>query len=751
MSSDADRAVERILCLDASGVTAGLTEDQLVASLRALLTNTAYATRIRLYLPRAPGQRSAQAAHDRLAELATMVGIDLTADPRIELHPPVADGLAGILSTLPPHAAELLFVSAGILVPPGWDTRLRAVAALDPRIGGISPLCAGLPPFAERSPGHSIAAWLLKEPPIRIEDWLRHDRLIAELGADRHPQLPLLLPVCCYLSGDAIAALRDTGDTHPVQLERAGLISLLAINLLVAWDPRAGGGERLSDYLAAAGHDSERFEWLRRALAEPPRDPSRPPAHRPAQLHITHSWGGGLGHWVDDFIQGDDTRSNLVLKSIGSWDAFGQRLELYATYTDLPPLRVWSLTLPIQSTALAQLEYGALLREIVADYGVQAILVSSLIGHSLDALSTGLPTLLIAHDHYPFCITLYAYFNGVCEDCDGVRLRRCIAENPGHGFFRNRSAEDWEALRRAFVHSLHVNPVTLVAPATSVLTRWQRQMPALSGVPARVIPHGLGLPPSPPLAGTDHERLRLVIPGKLSWAKGLSLLERALPVLGEFADVHLLGCGIEGRPFARIPGIFIIEHYARGQFDAELTLIRPHLGLLSSLVPETFSYTLSELNHYGIPVLATRVGSFVDRIEEDATGFFHAPDAESLIAAVRALDANRDRLAAVRDRLRQAPARDLAAMVSDYHTLLPLPPVGAPSLGLGQPPQARDAEILYVHPLATYAMALRAFARYSMAKLHQSPRLPPWMRILLPLPSRWSRALVRRLRPRLRR
>ncbi len=725
-------AAERILCLDASN---GAVDEHLAASLSAILAHTAYAMRIRLYLPCV----SDRSTHDRLDDLAARVGFDMANDLRIELHPGVAGGLAGILDTLPPHIGELLFVSAGIRVPPGWDTRLRTIAAHNPRIGSISPLCVGLPPFSECYPSQKRGG-----TSVSVEEWRRHDRFIAEIGVSQHLQLPLLLPICCYLSGAAVMAVRNREGSLLTGIEHAGLMSLTAVNLLVDWDPKAAAGEALPpDYLDVASQYSERFEWLRRALAERSCAPQQP-ASRPVQLHIAHSWGGGLGHWVDDFVHGDDTRINLVLKSIGSWDAFGQRLELYATYSDMPPRRVWSLTRPIQATDLAQIEYRDLLREIIADYGVQAILVSSLIGHSLDALSTGLPTLLVAHDHYPFCITLYAYFNGVCEDCDGARLRRCMAENPGHHFFRSRSAEDWEALRRAFVQSLHVNPVTLVVPAASVLARWRRQMPSLAELPARVIPHGLGLPPCAPLAGADGGRLRLVIPGRLSWAKGLSLLEQALPVLGSVADIHLLGCGSEGRLFARLPGVFITEQYARGQFGEALAAIRPHFGLLCSLVPETFSYTLSELNHYGIPVLATRVGSFVDRIDDGRTGFFYTPDAEDLIRAVRMIDQHRERLAVVRDHLQREPRRDLATMVRDYHVLLPLPPAGAPRKDLMHLPRAQDVEILYVNSTATYAMTLQAFIRYSIAKFQQSPRLPGWVRKLFGL--RRMHAVVRRIR-----
>lgn len=74
------------------------------------------------------------------------------------------------------------------------------------------------------------------------------------------------------------------------------------------------------------------------------------------------------------------------------------------------PLRYWDLGLPIRATATAHLQYQAILREIIADFRVEAIIVSSLVGHALDVLATGLPTVILAHDYYPFCPAVVIYF-----------------------------------------------------------------------------------------------------------------------------------------------------------------------------------------------------------------------------------------------------------------------------------------------------------------------------------------------------
>jgi GT2 family glycosyltransferase/glycosyltransferase involved in cell wall biosynthesis len=89
---------------------------------------------------------------------------------------------------------------------------------------------------------------------------------------------------------------------------------------------------------------------------------------------------------------------------------------------------------------------------------------------------------------------------------------------------------------------------------------------------------------------------------------------------------------------------------------------------------ETFSYTLSELRSFGIPVLATRLGALAERITDGVDGFLVAPDAAAICDAIDALRSEPGRLARVREALARLPLRTLADMAADYRDLLPLAP-----------------------------------------------------------------------------
>jgi len=506
-----------------------------------------------------------------------------------------------------------------------------------------------------------------------------------------------------------------------------------------------------STLLAARGHwrtahplSGLRWSVANAALAKDalPRRDTAQASGTPAavRLHVAHSWGGGLSTWVKDFCDADEGAENLVLRSIGVVGAFGQRLALYRGSESVEPLRVWELSLPIHASAIAHLQYRKVLDEIAGDFGVDCVIVSSLIGHSLDALRTGLPTVLVAHDHYPFCVAIFAFHGGECRSCGRERLADCLARNPGHRFFEGADADDWLALRDAFCATVRERRVTLVAPSPSVRERWLALMPALADARFEVIAHGISLAPAVPFEPPRDGPLRLIKLGRLSMEKGGELLEAMLPELAGFAHLTLLGCGEDAVRLGRRPGVTAIAGFSRDELPALIAKARPHLGLQLSIVPETFSYTLSELWHCRVPVLASRIGSLADRIRDGENGYLVDTGRAAVLDRLRKIAAERDALAGMRERLMNSPVRTREQMVADYRALLPTgrrrrlaaASVAAAAMSTaGGPGTGRIAlGPISVDPEVTYLQAARAFARYTLGKAAHSPRLPRALRRL---------------------
>jgi GT2 family glycosyltransferase/glycosyltransferase involved in cell wall biosynthesis len=398
------------------------------------------------------------------------------------------------------------------------------------------------------------------------------------------------------------------------------------------------------------------------------------------QLHVAHDLGGGIAKWLSDYCAADRERRNLVLRPLASDAAMARGVALYDGPATEAPLKSWAFSRPIAAAAVAHAEYRAALREAIEGWGVQGLIVSSLIGHSLEVLETQLPTLVVCHDYFPWCPAINLYYDGVCARCDGGRIADCHANNPEYNPFAGFDAPERVAVRERFVELARRANLRFVAPSDSVGRNLHALEPRLREVPVTTIAHGYSpaLPRVPMGALTAGDRLRVLVLGQLSKAKGQKLLEAALPRLANFADLYLLGCGEVGELFKFDARLQVIQRYEVSELPGHVAAIRPHLGLLMSVVSESFSYTLSELSMLGVPCLATEVGSFTDRIHHGENGFLFKPDVSSMVEALRALDADRAALARVRAHLESYRHRSTQEMVADYHRAMPLePPVSA--------------------------------------------------------------------------
>jgi glycosyltransferase involved in cell wall biosynthesis len=435
--------------------------------------------------------------------------------------------------------------------------------------------------------------------------------------------------------------------------------------------------------------------------------------HRPVQLHIMHFWGGGLDKWVRDFARADSSRINMILASYRIGETGGQRVVLYCDAVAFIPIRTWDIARPIRSTASSSDEYQRILEQVVKEFEVESIIVSSLIGHALEALTQPRRTIVVCHDFYPVCQAINPWFGKTCERCTLDDLRLCARSNPLNSIFTGEASEDWHEMRRLYVNRLLEGGIAMVVASPSVAATFRKLEPRLQSLPVHVVPHGTdldvaALPAAPREASKP---LRIVVLGRLSLHKGTDLLRRAAEGLRPHAQITLLGCGKNGVRLAAECGWNSVERYEPEALPDILKSLAPHAGLLASVVPETFSYTLSELMALGIPPIATALGSFNDRIADGETGFLFQPDPDSLVALVRKLDAQPGLLARVAGNLAdRLPGRTTADMVRDYHKLLPATPLPVARFRVGIGRQTGLTEP-YRHLSEAYAQLTDAYAQ----------------------------------------
>lgn len=651
---------------------------------------------------------------------------------------------SAVLGALDFSRPRVILVQAGVRVPDKWDARLVAAGQRAQGAWAVAPLCAKHPLLsafydAGHSPGLPVEA---------VDQWLNDYVEGTEF------EVPVMLESCLLLQGEEWKKLGGAENDRQL-MERIRLRGgwLLATDQVYIDDSALPGDSDIS-WLPQAYLNAFRgrhpLTATRHALMELSGRHEAPRVMRaclPVQLHVGHSWGGGLGRWMEDFIAADREHNHLVLRSIGDLSAFGQKIALYHSTEMGVPVRSWTLSEPIMSIAQSSYEYSRLLREIVDLYGVESLVVSSLIGHSLDLLRSELPTTFVLHDFFPFCPALYATFGTSCQSCSGGELRECAVSNPLHSFFKFETDVHWLAVRAAFIELLASDRICAIAPSQSVADRYRQLEPRLQEKTIHIVPHGLDQQlstslQSVSLARSGGERLRLVVLGRLTAEKGGDLLAEIIGAITAFADIWLLGAGESGERFENQPGVTVVASYHKTELAGLLQQVSPDLGLLLSIVPETFSYTLSELWAAGIPVLATRLGAFSDRILDGGNGWLSEIQPRAVLEKLQWLDSNREEIERVRGVLLDQEIRSAEAMTADYSALesmparLPLARFYLPRRSYQNPyakkreeqKNGRDVQALHVDHQVPYRQVLGEFLTYSAGKMQQTPRIAGFVR-----------------------
>lgn len=404
--------------------------------------------------------------------------------------------------------------------------------------------------------------------------------------------------------------------------------------------------------------------------------PQKAGENKPATLHITHSWGGGVGQWLKSFIHTDHEHRHFQLRSESpqTGKGYGQKICLYAGNELRCPIASWWLSPAIESVSDSNAGYREIFSEICRRFGIGRVFVSSLVGHSLDALRSGLPTVQILHDHFPLWPLLSVNPEPYLQANAGPNLELALRENAKTLEFRDKDARAWIQIGTAYTNAIKEFDVKIAAPGQSVLNLQSRLSPEFKEIPATVIPHAFpgieDLHTIAPIPRKDG-RLRMVIPGRMQTGKGQQLLLRALPELAKFVQVYLLGAGKSGEAFFGIPGVDVILEYERAELPSIMAKIGPDFAALLSVVPETFSFTLSELQQMQVPVMATRSGSFPGRIEHGKNGWLIDADEKALVAQVAALCESPQQINEVRVNLQAIQPNTAENMLAAYAALCP--------------------------------------------------------------------------------
>jgi glycosyltransferase involved in cell wall biosynthesis len=164
----------------------------------------------------------------------------------------------------------------------------------------------------------------------------------------------------------------------------------------------------------------------------------------------------------------------------------------------------------------------------------------------------------------------------------------------------------------------------------------------------------------------DKDKLNLVVLGQLNAQKGLELFMNLFPAMSELVNITLLGCGELPTQLAGNEDLNVIDRYDNSDLGKFMEEIAPDLGMLLSIWPETYSYTLKELWQFGVPVICTDLGAFAERVEDGVTGWLVPPEPESIIQKLKELDSDRENIISVQKNILNIKHKTVDEMVKDY-------------------------------------------------------------------------------------
>ena len=566
---------------------------------------------------------------------------------------------------------DVVLLNSDTEVPAGWLVRLTAQAYVHPRIATVSPFSnnATICGYPDNTGG-----------PIAFDTALSSiDAVCAEVNVGRWVNVPTTVGFCMYIRR---AALRDVGlfdaarftvgygeeNDFCLRATERGWQHRLAVDTFVYHKGSVSFGakavrlaaraldliqQRNPDYAAAVARHVAldevgpyRFALTAGLLRA---------ASLPVILMVTHNMGGGVRRHIDTLIA--RYRANAHILLLEATDR-GAALSV-PTFPEHPVL-----ALPAERIE----DLAQLLRSMK----LTRIHIHHLFGMDMDIRDLihrlALPFDVTVHDYLAICpqTNLLPSPGGIyCGEPEIAVCNACIAARPSHGA---RDILTWRADRAwQFAQAARV-----LCPSADTMARLRRLGLAQNAVLAPhesvpATPWPLRVPP------VRTGKLRIAVLGVLADHKGA----RTVASVAEIADprsveIHLIGHPEDTFPPQSLKRLRVTGQYNNADLPGMIDKIAPDLIWFPQAWPETFSYTLSAAIESGLPVAATRIGAFPERLAGRPLTWLVENDT-SPQGWVDLFQTIRDRLSA-KARLARAPAR---SATDDFYAAEYLRPVVA--------------------------------------------------------------------------
>jgi GT2 family glycosyltransferase/glycosyltransferase involved in cell wall biosynthesis len=524
---------------------------------------------------------------------------------------------------------DVVLLNSDTEVPPGWLARLAGHAYAMPRVASVSPFSNNATICAYPAPPGGPPAFGLGVAEL--------DAACHAANAGRSIELPTTVGFCMYIRREALADVglfdadtfgRGYGEENDFCLRASarGWRHLLACDTFVYHEGSVSFGASAS---AAATKGMalllERYPHYQRLITQHVALDAAGPyrfaitfelfrrSRRPTVLLVAHDLGGGVRRHILDLVARVDGKANCLLLESTERGAVLSVSKLPGhPELALPADRAEDLVIMLSSAGVTRAHIHHLMG---MDLDVRALV------HAL-----GVPFDVTVHDYFAICpqVNLLPRPQGVyCGEPDVATCNACIADRASHG------ARDIVSWRRSNAWQF-IEAKRVFCPSEDVRRRLERHGLARRAI---VVPHepvtGDPWPLSPPLLAR-RSALRVAVIGVFAHQKGactvLTVTSAANPAE---LSIHVIGSTEQPLPPTLARRIAVTGEYQEGELPGLLAKVQPHVVWFPAQGPETYSYTLNAAIDAGLPIVATRIGAFPERLEGRPLTWLLDPEAST--------------------------------------------------------------------------------------------------------------------------
>jgi len=225
------------------------------------------------------------------------------------------------------------------------------------------------------------------------------------------------------------------------------------------------------------------------------------------------------------------------------------------------------------------------------------------------------PNYFTVHDYYMACphISMTKDDGFYCGEPSLVECEKCVSSRPVLGI---ESVKEWREKSDSFLSQMS----TVFAPSIDCKTRINKYFPSVA-IDVVYHPELNGDAPeaNEKSTGNAHSKLKVGIIGGLSKIKGADILDE-VAIKAKKKGSNIEFC-LFGHAYRRLhDSIEVTGPYLEEDLTQMVTNWGADILWYPAIWPETYSYTLSAGLHLNLPIVATDIGAFEERLRDrDAT------------------------------------------------------------------------------------------------------------------------------------